>query len=175
MKAVYRNIFLGIGLAAIVLMLCTSDISYPDLWMNIQKAGYWFPAVLGLWILIYWLNAWSWSVIINDGTVSKVPFRCIYKYTISGYALNYVTPVGLLGGEPYRIMELTPYVGASKATSSVILYAMMHIFSHFCFWSFSILLYLLMYGQTMSSAMLSFYCSVCDVLCLGYFLFLEGI
>lgn len=145
MKAVYRNIFLGIGLAAIVLMLCTSDISYPDLWMNIQKAGYWFPAVLGLWILIYWLNAWSWSVIINDGTVSKVPFRCIYKYTISGYALNYVTPVGLLGGEPYRIMELTPYVGASKATSSVILYAMMHIFSHFCFWLSSVLIYVFFY------------------------------
>lgn len=174
MKAVYRNIFLGIGLAAIVLMLCTSDMSYPDLWMNIQKAGYWFPAVLGLWILIYWLNAWSWSVIINDGTVSKVPFRCIYKYTISGYALNYVTPVGLLGGEPYRIMELTPYVGASKATSSVILYAMMHIFSHFCFWSFSILLYLLMYGQTMSSAMLSFIV-VCAMFCaLGIFFFLKG-
>lgn len=174
MKAVYRNIFLGIGLAAIVLMLCTSDISYPDLWMNIRKAGYWFPAVLGLWIFIYFLNAWSWSVIINDGTVLKLPFRRIYKYTISGYALNYVTPVGLLGGEPYRIMELTPYVGAAKATSSVILYAMMHIFSHFCFWSFSILLYLLLYGLSMPVGMW-FFIAVCALFCaLGIFFFLKG-
>jgi hypothetical protein len=48
-----------------------------------------------------------------------------------------------MGGEPYRIMELTPYVGASKATSSVILYVMMHIFSHFWFWLVSAVLFVI--------------------------------
>lgn len=142
MKPLYRNVFLAIGVVAIIIMLCTSDLSYSELWDNVRRAGYWFPAVILLWVFLYLANAWSWSVIIHDGAAPKVPFLKIYKYTISGYALNYVTPVGLLGGEPYRIMELTPYVGAAKATSSVILYAMMHIFSHFCFWTFSILLYL---------------------------------
>ncbi len=47
----------------------------------------------------------------DDGAAPKVPFLKIYKYTISGYALNYVTRWDFLGGEPYRIMELTPYVG----------------------------------------------------------------
>lgn len=44
-------------------------------------------------------------------------------------------------------MELTPYVGVERATSSVILYVMMHIFSHFCFWLSSVLIYVFLSGR----------------------------
>lgn len=143
MKDKFRNIFWLFGIAAIVIMLCTFDMDYQELLHNLRRAGYWLPAVLLLWVVIYFMNALSWFVIIRDGKHAKVPFWKVYKLTVSGFALNYATPVGLMGGEPYRIMELTPYVGGSKATSSVILYVMMHIFSHFCFWFASIFLYLL--------------------------------
>lgn len=143
MKEKFRNIFWFFGIFAIVVMLFTFDMDYEELWQNLRKAGIWFPAVILLWVFIYCLNAWSWFIIICDGKHAKIPFWKVYKLTISGFALNYATPVGLMGGEPYRIMELTPYVGASKATSSVILYVMMHIFSHFCFWLASAILYVL--------------------------------
>ena len=51
-------------------------------------------------------------------------------------------PVGGLGGEPYRIMELSKDIDNQHATSSVILYAMMHFFAHFWFWFISIFIYL---------------------------------
>ncbi len=142
MKDKFRNIFWFFGAFAIVVMLCTFDMDYAELLENLRRAGYWLPAVILLWVFIYFLNALSWYIIICDGKHAKVPFWKIYKLTVSGFALNYATPVGLMGGEPYRIMELTPYVGGRKATSSVILYVMMHIFSHFCFWFFSVFLFL---------------------------------
>ena len=146
MKSKYRNIFLLFGIVAIVIMLFSFDMRWGELWSKLYTAGWWFIAVLFLWFFIYIVNALSWYVIIRDGKKGyRVPFWTIYKLTISGFALNYATPVGLMGGEPYRIMELTPYVGASKATSSVILYVMMHIFSHFCFWFSSIFLYIALY------------------------------
>ena len=105
MKQKYRNIFLFFGIAAIVVMLCSFDMDYAELWQNLLRAGRWFPAIVGLWVVIYLMNALSWYCIIRDGKDCPVSFGRIYKLTISGFALNYATPMGLMGGEPYRIME----------------------------------------------------------------------
>lgn len=126
-------------------MLFTFDMDYAELWTNLKRAGYYFPLIVLLWLFIYLLNGLSWYEIIRDGKQTYVPFLRVFKLTITGFALNYVTPGGLMGGEPYRIMELKPYVGVERATSSVILYVMMHIFSHFCFWLLAVLVYIGLY------------------------------
>lgn len=169
-----RNIFLGIGLVAVVIMLCTFDMSYAELWQKIRSAGYWFWAVILLWLPIYMLNAWSWYLLINDGQTGHVGYWRVFKYTITGYALNYVTPVGVLGGEPYRIMELTPYVGAAKASSSVILYAMMHIFSHFWFWAFSIVLFVALYASVITWPIALVLLAMTAFCALGIYFFMLG-
>lgn len=175
MKSKYRNIFFIFGLVAIGLMLWKFDPDYAELWRNIKSAGYWFPAVILLWAIIYLMNALSWFCIINDGeNRSKVPFWKIYKFTITGFALNYTTPVGLMGGEPYRIMELSPYVGAAKATSSVLLYVMMHIFSHFWFWLISLLLFVVMYSEKVNTLALSVLLPIAVVCLLVIYLFMKG-
>ncbi|MBQ9288090.1 MAG: flippase-like domain-containing protein [Bacteroidaceae bacterium] len=175
MKSKYRNIFFLFGLVAIGLMLWKFDPDYAELWRNIKSAGYWFPAVIFLWAIIYLVNALSWFCIINDGeNRSKVSFWKIYKFTITGFALNYTTPVGLMGGEPYRIMELSPYVGAAKATSSVLLYVMMHIFSHFWFWLFSLLLFMVMYSEKVNTLALSVLLPIAVVCLLVIYLFMKG-
>ncbi len=147
-----NNLFFFLGCAACVVMLFTFDVSFVELWEHITHAGYWLIPIVGIWLVVYGLNALAWRAIIQGnigheefarrGFSSLKFFWRIYRLTITGYALNYATPVGGLGGEPYRIMELSKDIDSQHATSSVILYAMMHFFAHFWFWFLSIFIYL---------------------------------
>ena len=171
MKSLYRNIFFVLGLIAVVAMLLTFDMDYKELWSQIRRAGYWFFGVVGIWIVIYFFNTLSWFCLIRNGSPhSPVGFWHTYKLTVSGFALNYATPFGLMGGEPYRIMELSPFLGVKRATSCVILYVMMHIFSHICFWLSSVLLYIIMYSVTPALGILLALVAGFCLLCIYFFM-----
>lgn len=141
-----NNLFFFLGVVTVVVMMFTFDVSLVELWNHICRAGYWLIPIVGVWFIIYAINAWAWYCIIrsNKNPDESVSFLRVYRLTITGYALNYATPVGGLGGEPYRIIELSKNISQDHAASSVILYAMMHIFAHFWFWFISIFIYLVL-------------------------------
>ena len=140
------NLFFIIGVVTVVVMFFSFDMSFADLWHRICDAGYWLIPILGLWIIIYAMNAVSWGLITNNVKEKhhRIGIWRTYKLTISGYALNYTTPVAGLGGEPYRIMELSRDIGNQRATSSVILYVMTHILAHFIFWLVGIAIFVVL-------------------------------
>ena len=170
MKAKYRNLFFIAGIVLLGVMLISLDMPMSEVWENVCKAGYWLPFNIALWAFIYMMNAASWHLIINDKEQTHIPFCYIYRLTISGYVLNYVTPLGLLGGEPYRIMELTPHVGRAKATSSVILYSMMHIFSHFWFWLLGVVLFVILYPMDWGTGILMGMIAALSILVIYFFM-----
>ena len=174
MSSRYRNIFFFLGVAAVAVMLLTFDMSWSEVWLHVQRSGIWLPAAVLLWLVVYIMNAWAWQLIIDDPGPSGLSFWRVLKYTISGYAINSVTPIGVLGGEPYRIMELTPYVGAARATSCVILYSMMHIFSHFVFWFFCLGAFVVMYFHSITWSVALILLATLAYCLLGIYFFMMG-
>lgn len=132
------------ALGIITLGFMIYKLGYRDILDNIEKTGGWFLPIIGSWLVIYLFNALAFRQIIQEQAIpeSNLPFLTVLRLTITGYAINYITPFVALGGEPYRIMELKRFVGIHKATSSVLLYGMMHVFSHIVFWVLSIILIL---------------------------------
>src|SRR5574344_1607647 len=172
MKKKYQNGFFIFGVVLLLIML--TQLDFAQVWAGLKRAGYWFAAVIALWGFLYILNTSAWYIIIRSGRKGKseVGFWWLYKITVSGFALNYATPGGLMGGEPYRIMALSPKIGTERASSSVILYAMTHIFSHFWFWFLSVLLYLVLRPVNLVMGSLL---TVIAVFCLlGLWFFIKG-
>lgn len=171
MKPLYRNLFLLFGVAAIIVMLCTFDVDYTQLYSHLLRAGLYLPAVIGVWIFVYAFNAWAFQIIVNSGTHSKhLSFRHAYKLTVSGFAFSYTTPFGF-GGGPYRVMELSYYIGVPRAMSSVVLYSMMHILSHICLWSSAAVLFAIVYTEKMTTFLWTLFMIFTVVLVVVLFVF----
>lgn len=171
MKPLYRNLFLLFGVAAIIVMLFTFDVDYTQLYSHLLRAGLYLPAVIGVWIFVYAFNAWAFQIIVNSGTHSKhLSFRHAYKLTVSGFAFSYTTPFGF-GGGPYRVMELSSYIGVPRAMSSVVLYSMMHILSHICLWSSAAALFAIVYTEKMTTFLWTLFMIFTVVLVVVLFVF----
>ena len=153
-------------------MVLGFKVSFIELWRQLTEAGYWLLPIVGMWLPLYMMNALSWRVIISGSGECNIPYLRLLKITISAFALNYATPVGLLGGEPYKILEVKNSIGAERASSSVLLFAMMHVFSHFWFWFTAVLLYVVFLPVNVGEGVLL---SLVTLFCMaGIYLFVKG-
>jgi hypothetical protein len=141
-EKIFKRVLFAIGLVSFVIMLFTFKVSREQLVTLFRRSWYIFPAVIAMWAPLYLMNAWAWRKMLQGQGHNEVSLLTMFRWTISGFALNSLTPMGLLGGEPYKIVELKHLVGTERATSSVILFSMMHIYTHFWFWLTSIGVYL---------------------------------
>lgn len=140
----YPAVFFVIGVVGIVMMLVKTDMSQVD-WSGtiLSKMPIWLPSLLALWAVVYVLHTLAYRAIMG-WEVRSMPFWRLLKMTISGFSLNQVTPMGLVGGEPYRIMEMKPYIGLEKATATTLTFTVMHVFSHVMLWLTGAFVFLLL-------------------------------
>jgi uncharacterized protein (TIRG00374 family) len=96
---------------------------------NIEKAGWSLFYVILVWCGIYLLNTLAWKLVLGDHG-RQVKFSTLFMVTVSGFVLNYITPVVALGGEPYKVKALGTLMDTKRALSAVVLYRMVHLLGH---------------------------------------------
>lgn len=138
MSSKLRIVFFAIGLSVFIYLI--SQFGLDRILFNIRRTGWWFLPVIGVWGLVYLINSFVWYFIVDS---RELKFSSIFQITVSGFAINYITPFVNLGGEPYRIAALKNSLGLTRSISSVLLYTILHFLSHFIFWILAILLAIL--------------------------------
>ncbi|MBS4036198.1 MAG: flippase-like domain-containing protein [Ignavibacterium sp.] len=132
-----KTILFIVGLVIFIFLI--NEFGVENILSNIQKTGWWLLPIIAIWFFVYILNAFAWRLILKIHR-DKFSFGEILSILISGFSINYITPVVNLGGEPYKVFALKNKLGTHHAVSSVVLYSMLHFLSSFVFWIIAILL-----------------------------------
>lgn len=122
-----------------ILAFLGDEYGFVNVVINIGKTGWWFLAIIGTWLIVYLLNSIAFYFILNARN-KKIPFKEVLSVSLSGFAINYITPVINLGGEPYKIWALKNKIGLHSSVASVVLYTMLHFLSSFVFWMIGIVI-----------------------------------
>jgi uncharacterized protein (TIRG00374 family) len=120
-------LFFLLGLGVFVYLVASFGLG--DILDRIASGGWGVLAAFLIWFVIYALNTAAWRLALGDngrgiGTVE------LFMITVSGFVINYITPLVALGGEPYKVGALSGKLGTQKAISSVVLYRMVYLLGH---------------------------------------------
>lgn len=119
--------FFAFGFAGFVYLVLHFGVD--QIGANIRKAGWSLCYIALIWLVVYLLNASAWRLTLG-AKGRNISFLRLFILTVSGFAINYVTPFVALGGEPFRVKALSPSIGTHHSISAVILYRMVHLLGH---------------------------------------------
>lgn len=142
MKKSLRLIFFILGLAGLLLLIKGAGLNDAD-WQTLFSPRFFLElgGQLLLWAGIFALHSGIYLNILGEDA-AQVGFANMYKICLAGVALNNVTPAGLFGGEPYRILELEHFVSKEKAASSTLTFSLLYTLGHAMLWATGAVVYL---------------------------------
>jgi uncharacterized protein (TIRG00374 family) len=118
-----RLVFFACG--ATIFAILVAQMGLGTIVTNARQAGWVFIPLLVLTGVMYLCHgAASWLMLAPEP--GRPSFWRTWAITVSGFSINYVTPMVNLGGEPYKAAALAPWIGARRAAGFVVLYQMLH-------------------------------------------------
>jgi uncharacterized protein (TIRG00374 family) len=103
------------------------------------RTGWMFLPIVLLYGVVYACNTQAWRLIIADEP-RRPSFLRLYAVTVSGFALNFVTPILNVGGEPFKIAAVAPWLSTRRAAGSVIIHNVLRSLSFLLSWLTALLL-----------------------------------
>lgn len=143
MKRRWRILFFLLGLAGLAVLIWQSDPANTP-WSDLLDYKFFIlmAVLFGLWAVIYVMHAMVYNETLKS-VGANVGRAELLRICVSGFALNNVTPAGLVGGEPYRIMELKKYCDTERAASATLTFSILYVMGHFMLWTTGMVLYVL--------------------------------
>jgi len=97
------------------------------------RTGWMIVPIILLFAVVHAFDTAAWWVVVRDEP-RRPPLGELYRMVVAGSALNFVTPVVNVGGEPFKAAMLTPYLGLERAAGAVVLRAMVRATGTLLFW-----------------------------------------
>ncbi len=97
------------------------------------------PAVLAVFLINFFavgvVGALRWKIIIESQNSRKISFIKVLRAKIAGFAVSYITPSALIGGEPVRAYMIKEEAGCDweKSFASVLIDQVIYFFVLFLF------------------------------------------
>jgi hypothetical protein len=110
---------------AAVFAYLVARIGVAQLLGDAVRTGWLFVPIVLLYGVVCACNAGAWWLSMADER-SHPPFWRIYAITVAGFSLNFMTPMVNVGGEPFKIAAVAPWLGLRRAAGSVVIYQMLH-------------------------------------------------
>ena len=121
---------LAVGVAAFGLLVWQAGPA--TLLEQIRQSGWVvLPAVL-VYGVVYLFNSEAWRLTMHVRP-PLLPATRAYAITAWTFALNYLTPMVSVGGEPFKIAAASPWLGKRGATASVLGERLLHMQGHLLF------------------------------------------
>lgn len=122
--------FLLLGIAAFVLLV---DQAGPaQLLAQVRQSWPVLLPIVLIYGVVYLASSEAWRLTMHDRP-PRISSPRAYAITAWAFALNYVTPMVSVGGEPFKIAAASPWLGRRGATASVLGERLLHMQGHLLF------------------------------------------
>ncbi len=119
-------LFFAVGAIALAILIMRANPR--QLAADVREAGWTVPAIVAVYGIVYVLNTIAWRLTMIEPP--RLSYGRAWTINVAAFAMNYLTPFASVGGEPFKIVAASQWMGPRNATASVLNYRLVHIQAH---------------------------------------------